>query len=150
MYCFLDVAGPHFNTTNPALWEAIRQAGFEYVVTSAQFGHPQIVYRQGTFVVLNQCGRSHYPFSPFVRVSQADELAAEEKRLVESGRPGWLIGVLDSPIFGYTGYLSYGDPFGKVRLAEFFDYVGSGGVTKRVVSATPRTVSRYGRLLAAE
>lgn len=148
VYCFLDVPGPEFNATNQPLWEAIREAGFEYVVTSAHFGQPRIVYRHGAFVVLNQCGRSHYPYSPFVRVSKPEELAAVERRLAEADRPGWLIGVLDSPIFGYTAYLSHGDPFGKVRLAEFFDYIRTGGVTGRVVSATPRTISRYARLLA--
>jgi len=141
------VPGPKFNQRNPPLWEAIRLAGFEYVVSSAQFGAARILYRRERFVVLNQCGRSHYPHSPFVRVSEPAELAEQEKRLVAAGRPGWLIGVLDSPIFGYTAYLSSGDPFGKVRLAEFFNYIRSGGTSGKLISAMPQTISRYAKLL---
>lgn len=148
VYCYLDVPGNRWEERNEQLWQAIKKEGFEFVISSAGFGAPRLLHRDGDFIVLNQCGRSHYPYSPFVRISCVEEMAAQERALAEAGKPGWLLGVLDSPIFGSTPYLSHGDPFGKVRLGELFEYLQEGGATGKMVSVTPHAIARYARLIA--
>ena len=149
VYLYCDAVPPHWERPAEALWQAIRQAGFEYVVSSLSPGHPRILHREGDFLVLNQCGTLHYPFSPFVRVDTAADLATLEAQLLASGRPGWILPVLDIPIYGYSNYLSLGDPFKRRGgLGQFYDYIRWGGKSARLISATPHTIARYARLLA--
>ena len=62
-------------------------------------------------------------------------------------RPGWMIGVLDIPLYGYTRALSLPSPrHGGVTLGDFFGYILKGGEAGRIVSATPHTIARYARL----
>ncbi|MCD6508345.1 hypothetical protein J7M22_17210, partial [Candidatus Poribacteria bacterium] len=72
--------------------------------------------------------------------------AAVERKLAEAGKPGWLVGAIDSIIHGCPVYMCR--PFdGAPRISEFYDYIRRGGVTGRVISATPHTIARYARLL---
>ncbi len=144
VYCF----GDHEDSVEAqlALWEAIRLVGFEYVISNARLGPSRILFEHEGFVVLNQAGEQHTA-SPFVRGTPAT-FASEEKRLVEAGRPGWLIGAIDTPIHGCPIYV--GRPFGgdrpQPRINDFFDYVAKGGVTGKVISVTPRVVARFARI----
>ena len=71
-----------------------------------------------------------------------------ERKLASSGKPGWMIAVLDGPIYAYPAYLSRGDPFKGVRLGQFFDYIEKGGETGKLISATPHTIARFVRILS--
>lgn len=148
VYLYCDTTPPEWERSNEPLWEAICQAGFEYVVSSVGIGYPRILYRQGDFVVLNQCGRLHYPYSPFARVDTYADLAEMETQILAKGGPGWILPVLDIPIYGYSNYLSMGDPF-KQRggLGPFYEYIRRGGNSGRLISVTPRTIARYARLI---
>jgi hypothetical protein len=153
VYCFGDHHGQAKEATTPgepqlAFWKAVKAAGFEYLITSILPGDSRILYRDGDFVVLNQAGKWHSA-SPFVRGDPAT-FAATEKKLAEAGRPGWLVGAIDSPIHGSPIYV--GRPFGgnnpQPRINEFYDYVQKGGTTGKVLAATPHTIARYARLIA--
>jgi len=149
VYCYCDAVPRHWAQKVEPLWDAIREVGFEYVVSTVSQGNPSVLYRDGDFVVLNQCGVSHYPFSPFARIDTAEDLADMERRLAERRRPSWILGVLDIPIYGYSNYLSLGDPF-KERggLGPFYAYIRKGGESGELISATPHTIARYARIIA--
>jgi len=147
VYCYLDAA-PHAWRKRPeSLWRAIADAGFEYVVSSVDQGDTTILYRDGDFVVLNLCGVSKYPYSPFMRVDRLNHLVDAERRLERSPAPSWMIGVLDIPLYGYSTYLTLGDPSRGLRLGDFMTYIQNRGESGRLISATPHTIARYARML---
>ena len=142
VYCYRDMDGKP-----EPLWKAVRDAGFEYVISSVKPGANRLLYRSGAFVVLNQAG-GHMSASPFVRVKALREMSVTEKQLAAAKRPGWLVGVLDSPLYGYSPYLATGHKWGQgIRINAFYGYIAKGGATGRLISATPRTIARYARLL---
>ena len=148
VYLFADHAAPGDHETvgdeQISLWRAIKRAGFEYVITSVRPGASGIIFREGDFVVLTQAGKP-YGASPLVR-GDPTAFAAVERKLAEAGKPGWLIGAIDSIIHGCPVYMC--KPFDRApRINEFYDYIRRGGVTGRVISATPHTIARYARLL---
>lgn len=147
VYCYLDARPGAWRTRPEALWRAIADAGFAYVVSSVDQGDSRVLYRDGDFVVLNQCGRSSYPYSPFMRVDRLNHLIDAERRLEQSPAPSWMIGVLDIPLYGYSTYLTLTEPRRGVRLGDFFTYIRNRGESGRLVSATPHTIARYARLL---
>ncbi len=153
VYCFGDHHGQAQDAVAPgaaqlALWKAVKDAGFEYLITSILPGDSRVLYRDGDFVVLNQAGRWHSA-SPFVRGDPAT-FAAVEQKFAAAGQPGWLVGALDCPIHGSPIYVgrAYGGKNPQPRINEFYDYVQRGGATGKVLSATPRTIARYARLIA--
>ena len=151
VYCFGDQHGqgdaPQPGAAQLALWKAVHAAGFEYLITSVLPGDSRVLFREGDFVVLNQAGRKHGA-SPFVRGEPAS-FAEAEKKLAAAGRPGWLVGAVDTPIHGSPIYVGrpYGGKNPHPRISDFYDYVQQHGVTGKVISATPHTVARYARLL---
>jgi len=151
VYCFADHHGQKDGAkpgdAQVALWKAVKAAGFEYLVTSACPGDSRILFRDGDFVVLSQAARL-CSGSPFFR-GFPDTFSAVEKKLADAGKPGWLVGALDTPIHGSPIYLGrpYGGKNPQPRINEYYDYVQKGGATGKVVSATPHTIARYARLL---
>ncbi|MCU0979688.1 MAG: FAD-dependent oxidoreductase [Pirellulaceae bacterium] len=153
VYCFGDHHAQAKDADAPgaaqlAVWKAVKDAGFEYLITSVLPGDSRILYRDGDFVVLNQAGRWHSA-SPFVRGDPAT-FAAAEKEFAEAGQPGWLVGAIDCPIHGCPIYVGrpYGGKNPQPRINEFYDYIQRGGATGKVLPATPRTIARYARLIA--
>ncbi len=152
VYCFAD----HHGQADPkkpgdaqiALWRAVKAAGFSYLVTSACPGDSRVLLRDGDFVVLSQAARA-CSGSPFFR-GFPDTFAAVEKKLSDAGKPGWMVGALDSPIHGSPIYLGrpYGGKNPQPRINEYYDYIQKGGATGKVISATPHTIARYARMLA--
>ena len=79
-----------------------------------------------------------------------------ERRLTATGRPGWIIGIIDTPVYAYSNNLllgeshaSMGNPaFKGVMLSEFFRYIQFRGESSKLVSATPHTIARYARLVS--
>lgn len=151
VYCYCDAQPGKWMEPATALWNAIADAGFEYVISSISQGASRLLHRRGDFVVLNLCGRNQYPFSPFLRVRELTDLSSAELRQRDSGKPGWLLGVIDVPVHACTRYLSIGrtgdDKLLRPRLGEYFEYILRGGDTGRLVTATPHTIARYARLL---
>jgi len=151
IYCFADHHGqpdaPTPGDAQIALWKAVKAAGFDYLITSVLPGDSRILFRDGDFVVLNQAARP-CANSPFIR-GYPDTFAATAKKLADAGRPGWLIGAIDSPIHGSPIYLGrpYGNGKPQPRISDFYDYVQQGSKSAKLVSATPHTVARYARLL---
>ncbi len=156
VYCYLDALPGAWKKKPTALWEAIAAAGFEYVISSVAQGPNQILYNDDKFVVLNMWYCNHYPYSPFVRITTSDQLRDMERQISGSGQPGWIIGVVDTPIFAYNNYLVLGESnpslrkpaiYQDVRMGKLFTYIQNRGETDKLVSATPHTIARYVRYL---
>jgi len=148
VYCYLDAVPGRWDEDRRGLWKAIACAGFDYVISSVARDGDRLLYREGDFVVMGQCGRRTFPYSPFTRVEEVEQMVELERKLASSGKPGWMIAVLDGPIYAYPAYLSRGDPFKGVRLGQFFDYIEKGGETGKLISATPHTIARFVRILS--
>jgi hypothetical protein len=147
VYCFLDADTKDWNSPAPELWKAIRDAGFEYVVSSVSSGDNRVLYHDGKFTVLNMVGKPGKA-SPFVRHNNV-EMPDLEQKLRNAGKPGWLIGVLDTPVYAYSPYLSAGHKWGFfVRVSEFYDYIEKGAKERNLIPATPHTIARYASILA--
>jgi hypothetical protein len=158
VYCYLDAIPGAWHEKQYALWEAIDDAGFEYVISSVGQGNNQVLHQRDDFTVLNMWYCNHYPYSPFVRITTPEHLADMERQISGSGQPGWIIGVVDTPIFAYANYLVLGESipslrkpgiYPDVRIGRIFSYIQNCGETDKLVTATPRTIARYARLLQA-
>lgn len=156
IYCYLDAAPPDWKTSPVELWQALQAAGFEYVISSVKNGVSRLLYRDGDFVVLNQNSYNYYPYSPFVRLNSVEQMAAIEREYCRQSQPGWMLTVLDTPIFAYSTYLVKGKSrpmeahpmlYDHAKLGDFFEYISTRGEMSKVVSATPHTIARYARLL---
>jgi hypothetical protein len=146
VYCFLDADMKNWDSPAPQLWKAIGGAGFEYVISSVANGDNRVLHHDGNFIVLNMVGR-RTDASPFVRHHNV-EMPGLEQRLRNAGKPGWLIGVLDSPLYGYSPYLSSGHEWGFfVRISDLYDYLEKGARERNLILATPHTIARYARIL---
>jgi hypothetical protein len=159
LYCYLDAVPGRWHEKRIELWQAIADAGFDYVISSVGQGENRVLYRQGDFVVLNMRCCNHYPYSPFVRITKVEQLTSMERWITSTGKPGWIIGVIDAPIFAYANYLVRGESNPSlrkpeihrgVRLGRIFSYIESLGEVDKLVSATPHTIARYARLLHLE
>jgi hypothetical protein len=87
VYCYLDAIPGKWHEPQVDLWRAIQRTGFEYVISSVSPGENRLLYRDGDFVVINQCGHITYPASPFVRVDMIEELEDMERKMASEGRP---------------------------------------------------------------
>lgn len=123
---------------------AVREAGFEYMWSKSDFGEPRVLRRDGNFVVLPFTAGNWDGWSPFYTVGDAHTLAHAERRLLRSGKPGWLATTIDSPLFALPGEVwDHGS-----QLHEVATLVARGGRSGELVNVTPNVVARYARLLA--
>ena len=123
--------------------EAVREAGFSYMWTKADFGRPAVAYRSEEFVALTLTAGNWDGWSPFYTVGGVRDLGRAERRLLGERRPGWLVGTIDSPLWALSGEL-------LERGAELYrmaELTARGGASGRLVNVTPRVISRYARLV---
>jgi len=123
--------------------EAVRSAGFSYMLTKAAFGQPAVALREGDFVALPFTAGGWDGWSPFYTVGGVRDLARAERRLRATGRPGWLMSTVDSPLWALSGEIwEHGS-----RLHAATALTASGGRSGELVNVTPNVVARYARLL---
>ena len=122
---------------------AVRDAGFAYMWSKAGFGRPRILLRDGDFVALSLTAGNWDGWSPFYTVGSAQDLTRAEHRLLRAGRPGWLVGTIDAPLWALSGeILERGSDL--LRIAKL---VVRGGASGRLVNVTPNVIARYARIL---
>jgi hypothetical protein len=128
-----------------AVLEAVRDAGFEYALTASAFsGPPRAVVDVPGLVALTYTAGRWDGWSPFITVNGLSDLRRAERRLLRGGRPGWLIGTLDTCLWAFTG-----EVWDRGReLYAICRWIAEGGSAGRLVNVTPRTAARYARLLA--
>jgi hypothetical protein len=128
---------------DPEVLRAVRSAGFQYMWTKTNFGVPRAVVLDGDFVALPFTAGNWDGWSPFYTVGRAADLHRAERRLLRSGRPGWLASTVDSPLFALSGEVwEHG-----ARLHEIARSAAGGGRSGRLVNVAPEVVARYARLL---
>jgi hypothetical protein len=128
---------------DPEIPRVVRAAGLHYMWTKTGFGSPRAVMTDGDFVALPFTAGNWDGWSPFYTVSRAADLHRAERRLLRSGRPGWLASTVDSPLFALSGEVwEHG-----ARLHEIARGAAGGGRSGRLVNATPALVARYARVL---
>lgn len=148
VYCYLDANPEDWNHHPVALWEEIRKQGFEYVISSVEKGKNKILYRKDDFVVINQAGFNMYPHSPFILVKKLNDMEETLNDLEKNDRAGWVMFTIDSPLYGYSPYLSEGHRWGYHKtMDEFFNFVAEGDKTGRFISVTPNTLVRYAKII---
>ena len=129
----------------PAVAEAVRAAGFDYMWTKAAFGRAGPALVDGDFVALPFTAGDWDGWSPFYTLRSARQLRVAERRLLRAGRPGWLASNIDSIL-----WMLPGEVLEKGRaLFQLTQLVAGGGASGRLVNVTPNVVARYARILAA-
>ncbi|HET9118816.1 MAG TPA: hypothetical protein VFN75_12190, partial [Pseudonocardiaceae bacterium] len=127
-----------------SVWGAVRDAGFEYVVTKAVPGPvPRATADANGLTVVNQTAGRWDGWSPFHTINDLDDLRRSEKALARRRRPGWLLGAIDTCLWAFTG------PAWQrgTHLREVCQWVADGGSDGSLINVTPRTVARYARVL---
>jgi hypothetical protein len=137
-----------FNTERPGdvdrrVVDAVRAAGFDYMWSKSGFGSPRVVLRDGEFVALSLTAGNWDGWSPFYTVGSATDVGLAERRLLRGG-PGWLVGLIDAPLWALSGEILERGP----ELLAIAKLVAHGGRSGRLLNATPNTIARYARLLA--
>jgi len=148
VYSFLDTEIGTYQNCDSALWMEIEKQGFEYALTYAKGSSGNaVLYKSKNLVVLNISGR-YEGGSPFVRLQTPELIIAEAKRLLDKKKPGWMIIVLDSPLLGYSPYLSEGHKWGDfVNLGQIFTTIQNLVKNENYIPAIPHTVARYARAI---
>jgi len=130
---------------DPAVAEAARSAGFEYMWTKAAFGHCEPALVGDDFVALPFTAGDWDGWSPFYTVRSAAQVRAAERRLLRARRPGWLASNIDSILWMLPGeVLEHGR-----ALFHVAQLVAAGGRSGRLINVTPNVIARYARILAA-
>lgn len=125
-----------------AVFAQVKEAGFSYMWTKADFGQPAISHRDGSFVALPFTAGAWDGWSPFYTVRSRHAVERAASRLRRRGGPGWLVSTVDSPLFAMSGeVLEHGHVLHELASAVADD----GGLG--LVNVLPRTVARYARLL---
>ena len=125
--------------------EAVRDAGFEYALTKSEFGAPPTVVTGVTgLTAVNYTAGRWDGWTPFETINSLGDLAAGERRLRRAGRPGWLLGGIDTCLWAFSGHVLDRGP----ALREMCRWLAAGGASGRLHNVTPRTLSRYARILA--
>jgi hypothetical protein len=130
---------------DPAVTEAVRSAGFEYMWTKTGFGNPASALVVNDFVALPFTAGNWDGWSPFYTVGSAAQVRTAERRLLRTGRPGWLASNIDSILWTLPSeILEKG-----AELFQVAQLVANGGHSGRLINVTPNVIARYARVLAA-
>jgi hypothetical protein len=130
---------------DPAIAKAVQSAGFEYMWTKSSFGSAAAALVENDFVALPFTAGTWGGWTPFYTVESTAHVRAAERRLLRTGRAGWLASNVDSCLWLFSGeVLEKGA--GLFRVAQL---VANGGHSGRLINVTPNVVARYSRILAA-
>lgn len=129
---------------NPDIVATARAAGLRYLFSKAGFGaRPQTLARTDDFIALNYTVGRWDGWTPFETINDIHDLRTAERRLLATGKPGWLVGTLDSCLWTFTG------PIWQ-RGAELYriaSFLAAGGDSTRLINVTPNVVARYARIV---
>jgi len=93
--------------------------------------------------VLNYTAGRWDGWTPFVTINSIADLQAAERRLIRHGRPGWLLGTLDTCLWAFSGtVLDRGQ-----SLLELCKWVARGGSSGTLVNVLPGVMARYAAIL---
>jgi hypothetical protein len=123
------------------IYETLARHGFEYAVSKAT---PAEAAAADTRVTpLAQTAGRWQGWSLFHAIESIEDVKRAEKNLFTSGRPGYLLGSIDTCLSTFS--LPQWER-GR-ELKEMMEFILRGGRTGRLVNAHPYTVYRYAKLL---
>jgi len=132
----------HTSSADPA-FNVLEDLGFEYSITYLSPGKPKVIYKSEKFIAINHTSKQWHPYSPFLVMSDLNEIKKIEHDLVSKGKPGWIIVSLDSPLWMFSYYQWQRSN----TLFETISYILHGGKTGKLINTTPHVISRYARIL---
>jgi hypothetical protein len=124
---------------------AVKSAGLSYMFTKAGFNlPPDVQYLDDQFVALNYTAGQWDGWTPFETVNSIGDLRRAERKVLRSGRPGWIVSTID------TCQWAFGGEFWKraSALMEVSRFCSSGGSSGKLLNVKPYTLARYARILA--
>jgi hypothetical protein len=127
-------------------FKTIEQSGFEYSITYLSPGKPKALFKSGNFIAINHTSKQWHPYSPFLVMSDLNEIKKLERNFTLRRKPGWIIASLDSPLWMFSYYQWQKSN----KLFEMASYVSGGGTTSKLINTTPHVISRYARILYDE
>lgn len=131
---FLDTDLKTLSTINKDLYRAVEDVGMEYFLSSALPGRNRIIYKGKKMIAFNQTPRNVCAGSPYVRMSVYEDIFECERMA-----PGWIVGVLDSPVVAFSPYIwNRGN-----RFMEIVNWMVQG----ETINVMPHTISRYIKIL---
>ena len=148
--CYLDADPADWRAPATAHWQALREAGFRYVLSSVAPDSDKLLYRDDDFVVLPCAGYNCFPWSPFIRLHRASDLVDRiDSRQARLG-PSYLIAVIDLPVLADPVSLLHGDRFRP-------DHPTLGPLVRAMtrdahhalITTTPAVVARYAAIVDA-
>ncbi len=124
--------------------ESVRAAGFDYALTKSGFaGPPAVTEGVDGLTILNYTAGRWDGWTPFATVNSLADLQGAERRLLRGGRPGWLLGTIDSCLWAFSG--PRWDRGADLR--RMCSWMAGGGDSGQMVNVPPAVVARYARLL---
>ncbi len=129
----------------PHIIDCGKAAGLKYLFTKSGFapGRPKVVYEDNDFIAVNYTAGRWDGWTPFETINHVSDLERSERMLLSSGKPGWILGTIDSCLWTFGGHLLERGA-DLERIARFFVQGGKSGRTKNV---RPNVVARYARIL---
>lgn len=139
LYPFQD-GNPEYHGKADPQFSVYEEAGLEFCFSQKDNRTPpRALYRNGDFVALNQ-PLTFFMFDFFHDPSGM--VQGWEKRIAESGNPGYITAVFDFPLWFWSPYiLDMGE-----RLLAAIDYVKGGGDSGRLVPVLPSELADYARI----
>jgi hypothetical protein len=130
---------------NQKIIEAVKAAGLQYMFTKAAFDpKPTVPYIDKSFIALNYTAGQWDGWTPFETINDLTDLKKAERRLIRTGKPGWIVSTIDSCLWTFSGeFWKRGS-----RLGEIASYCAQGGQSGKLINAKPITVSRYARIIS--
>jgi len=124
-------------------FKIIEELGFKYSISYLSPGKPKTLFKSENFIAINHTSKQWHPYSPFLVMSDLNEIEKLERNLALRRKPGWIIVSLDSPLWLFSYYQWQKSN----ELFEMASYISRGGRTGKLISATPHIISRYARIL---
>jgi hypothetical protein len=125
--------------------DAAKRAGLKYMFTKAEFkAEPRVLYSDDDIIVLNYTTGRWDGWTPFETINHLCDLAETEKRMTRAGRPGWIVGTIDTCLWTFSGEVWKRGP----GLHDIARFCSEGGRTGKLVNVRPGTVVRYARVIA--
>lgn len=131
---FMDTDLKTLTQLHPELYHAVEEIGLDYFISSALPGRNRILYQGKSMIAFNLTPRNVCIGSPYVRMSVMEDIVECERTA-----PGWIMGVLDSPVVSFTPYIWN-------RGSKFMEVV-NWMVQGETINVLPHTISRYIRIL---
>ena len=124
--------------------QAIKEAGFEYMFSKADFNAlPKIQYIDDKFISMNYTAGQWDGWTPFETINSAWDLRKAEKKILKHGKPGWIVGTIDTCQWTFSG------EFWKraTGLYDIASLISRGGDSGKLINVKPITISQYARIL---